>query len=56
MVVGGSGGRRMFSSEFKRFFGYEHLIESTKIKNDDNMNFDNGKMHYLSIGVTSARK
>ena len=26
--------RRYFSSEFKRFFGYEEELEQTKVKND----------------------
>ena len=41
-------------SEFKSFFGYEHQIESTKIKNDTDVDFDNNKMHYLAICLTGT--
>lgn len=45
-----------FSSEFKRFFGYDQGLEDLKFKNDTNTEFDNGKMHYLSIVFTSFGK
>lgn len=36
--------KRNFSSEFKKFFGFDQKLEFMKIKNDKNLDFDNSKM------------
>ena len=45
-----------FSSEFKRFFGYDNQLETLKFKHDTDTEFDNNKMHYLAIAITSSGK
>lgn len=39
-----STGVRCFSTEFKRFFGFDEQLENMKIKHDLNTDFDNRKM------------
>ena len=45
---------RRFTSEFKRFFGYDGHLEETKIKNDKDTEFDMNKMRYLAMLFTSS--
>lgn len=47
---------RCFSSEFKKFFGFEDHLEMTKFKNDTDLDFETKKMSKIAILVTSFRK
>ena len=48
--------RRHFSSEFKRFFGYEQELEQTKVKNDWHLEFVVNKMNNTAVVFTSLCK
>ena len=43
---------RPFSSEFKRFFGFEDHLEDTKVKNDKNLHFETKKQSNIMIFIT----
>ena len=45
---------RPFSSEFKRYFGFEEKLEQRKFRNDDNMEFSIKKMSKVAMFFTSC--
>jgi len=47
---------RPFSSEFKRYFGFEQKLEERKIKNDEDTQFTISKMSKVSMLFTSFSK
>ena len=46
----------MFSSEFKKFFGFEDQLEKTKFQNDKDLQFDTTKMNNYAILISSSGK
>jgi len=48
--------QRQFSSQFKKFFGFEERLEQQKIKNDTNTEFDVNKMNRIAIVINSLSK
>jgi hypothetical protein len=47
---------RPFSSEFKRYFGFEQKLEERKFKNDEETQFSISKMSKVSMLFTSFSK
>ena len=45
---------RYFSSEFKKYFGFEEKLEQRKFRNDDNMEFSIKKMDKVGLVFTSC--
>ena len=47
---------RRFSSEFKRFFGFDDRLEEMKHKNDSDLNFEVEKMNKFSVLLSASCK
>ncbi len=48
--------RRFFSSEFKKYFGFEEKLEQRKFRNDENMEFSIKKMDKVGMVFTACCK
>ena len=47
---------RPFSSEFKRYFGFDNDLETTKIRNDENTDSDNSRKSSSNTALASLSK
>ena len=47
---------RPFSSQFKKFFGFEERLEQKKVENDNYTEFDVKKMNRIAVLINSLSK